>query len=733
MAKKDIIVISKPERSKKLTSIERDILYNEIKTKYKIDQQHIDNFKQGDDILYEIQNRLDISSIESILLKNILKYTYPIINSYPNKLKKKDKNINNGLLVTLDYELYSLLFIDSKKQKLELIKIPQHTEISVIGLVFPFFSKNYYPIFKWFFKNNSELYMYSNEFISKDNIFRNNIQLIEKYINENINNLIFNQSPNNLINLKEFITNTKYNKYDDLLKHSYLFNTKHNIELFNQIASMIKYYLDFYDKYLLNIINQNIYKSQYKILKLNYFINSKYYNILPKLNKDDNKIKLYNEAIDNTYTISDNYKLTVIDTFRQLNLSILYDYIYLYGFDSKIVKNYIEKLKSHNKVIKQNKENEKKIAKNKLINIIYERIAEIKFPNLFNANHKDNLFNTKNFFNMLKLSKKYRDIILIEYKKQEEFLKAFANNKCPHLKLLNQFRYTKNTKQKNYYFKLLKEFINTNAKDDLSYYACNNCNFDIICPHSYETQIELLKIDNDLLSNKLDNNYNINQKIIDKYMSNAPIDFIYFCKICSEEIGKSFYLEQPTEFQDNVRLNAAQDDDTLLSQIYKTTYHIVYKYINFNILTINKKKLITNIVEIIHPYISDLEIQINKNKSYDELSKTNHIHLNIVIYIYASIIQIMMLNKDLTFNEDIIQQKKSKPEESKLIVEKPEESKLIVEKSKPEKPEESKLIVEKSKSKLIVEKSKSKSKSKSKKYIIIIIIRRTAEDSIQKK
>lgn len=674
MTKKDITIIPKLEQPERLIPIERDIIYDEIKNKYNIDHQHIENFKKGDDILYNISNRLEVSSIDTILLKNILKYTYPIINSYPNKLNISDKHKN--ILLTLDYNIYGLLFIDNKKD-IQIIKIPHNTEISIVGIIFPFFSQYYYSMFNWYFSDNKESYFNKSEFKVKDNLIRNNIHIINKIINENITNKIFNKSPNNLIPLKDVYKKKIHIKYNDIISHSFLFNEKHDIELFQNIAYMIKYYLNFYDKNLNILLNQYIYKKNYVVEKLNYFYELPYYNKVSIFGNTD-IIQLYNDTLDNKYKISPHFSNNIIYTFRELNLLLLYDYIYLYGFDNKIVKKYINDLKQNNIIINQNKENNKKLLQNQLINIIYERITKQKFPNLFNENHKDNIFNNNNKFNISKVPNKYKSIILLEYKKQNAFLKSFNNNSCPHIKLLKQFRYSDNIQQKNYYFKLLKEFINTKT-DQNDYYTCNNCKFNIICPHSYELQIELLKLGNEKLSDKLNDRYNINQKIIEKYMSNAPVDFLYFCKICSEQIGKSFYLEQPTEFQDSIRLNIAEEEDETKTKIITTTYHIVLKYINFNILTINKKKLIFNIIDLIYPHIFDLEIQINKNQSYDETTKKNLIKLNIVIYIFASLIQILILNKELSF---IDENNNSYIKKKKLIEENIDDKTLIIDKPK---------------------------------------------------
>lgn len=616
MVKKDIIIIPKVKQ-KQLSSIERDLIYDDLGKKYNIDIQHIENFKQNDDILKDIKYRLEYSEISNILLKNILKYTYPIIDNNSD---------NNKLKILLDYELEGLLYKDNKFQ---LIKIPKYQEISIIGILYPSLYEKYYTSFNIYFSNNKISYFWSKMYKMSNHIIKNNFKLIDKLFIEDTENSIFNDIIFKHSNLKIHMLDFK--NIEDNLKNIY---------------DMINYYLNYYDVNLCSILKQNVYNKKNTIIIHNLF---NYYENLPVLYNEN--IDTYKTILNNEYTFSNNYKLNIIYTFKELGLILLYDYLYLYGIDSKIVKQYIERLKNDKIITNQNIENYKKILKNNLNNITYYQITQNKFPNLFNINHKDNLFNKQNSFNLSKLPKKYKEIVLLEFKKQENFNKAYRNNDCPHISIYDKYRHSNNINKKLHYFKLLKEFINLTNNIDY-YYKCNNCGFDIICPHQYEIEIKLLKINIDKLSSQLDKTYEINEYIINKYMSNAPIDFYYFCRICSERIGKSFYLEQPIEFKDNTKLNTAEDYDELKKEVVSNVYHIVLKYINFNILTINKKKIIFNVVDIITPIINDLDIQLSKNKSLTQDEINDRLKLNIVIYTFASIIQLMILNKELSFFEN---------------------------------------------------------------------------------
>ena len=603
-----ITIISKSDtKSLELTNLERDVLFDELKLKVNIDSYHINNFKNHDKILSK--KLISKSDIDIILLKNILKYTYPIISSYPNK----DNKYKSNLILMNDYELQAMVLI---KNKLVQYKIPSNIEFEVIGLIFPFYSKSFISNFNWLTNTDNSILFYNSDIFNvNDNIIRNNIELIKDNFNENIGNLIFDK-----------LKSINISKED----YGYLFDLV-DIHLLNKITDYILYYLNYYDKYLNNILQFHN-KDLMKLKDYSYNYKMKVYN------DNKNEISIYNKVIYNQINITNNYKIIIPFVYRQLNLNILYDYIQIHGFDHKIVKEYIYNIQQLYEIDKEKLINDNKIMKSNLIYINYERIARRKFPELFKEKREK--------FDINKISKKYKDIIYLEYDKQEKYLESYNNNDCPHIKLLKSFRNTILIDKKKYYYKLLKEFIN---KDDNNskYYTCNNCKFNIICPHVCEQQENIFKLD----KSDIDDTYNINQKIINKYMSDAPINFIYFCKICSEEIGKSFYLEQPIEYQNDIKMNmGTNEENEIKTLIISKTFNIVLKYLDFNILTINKKKLIYNIVDIIYPFINELERKLIKNKSSTDFNIQNELKFNIIIYIFGSIINLITLNQDIQFN-----------------------------------------------------------------------------------
>ena len=181
---------------------------------------------------------------------------------------------------------------------------------------------------------------------------------------------------------------------------------------------------------------------------------------------------------------------------------------------------------------------------------------------------------------LLKIGKT-KDIVLLEFKKSENYIKNYLYNKCIHKKLLNEFHKSLNK------YKSFSELIKFIKKDNYSkantLHQCNVCSFNLICPHvvEYYTLTFSKKRNDDIESNNKNEDF-IHQKILNKYMTKAPIDMIYYCKICGEELGKSADIEQNVEFKDNVRMNTMIYSDSTSELISSTTSYIVYSYISFS-------------------------------------------------------------------------------------------------------------------------------------------------------
>ena len=101
-------------------------------------------------------------------------------------------------------------------------------------------------------------------------------------------------------------------------------------------------------------------------------------------------------------------------------------------------------------------------------------------------------------------------------------------------------------------------------------------------------------------------------------MSDSPVNFLYYCKICSEEIGKSIDLEGFTTFVNKKRVNVVQNISQLKINIIKNTFYIINSFINFNNIIIKNNQIIYNIADTIYPFIQDIEINLLKSKMSNE-------------------------------------------------------------------------------------------------------------------
>lgn len=558
------------------------ILYNNILE----DFIHNDNFLDYEKEINDID-----TDIKKILIKKLLIYFNPIFKfkNYTDNIINKNKNIiidRNSIL--LNYPIKSK-FLDKHGRKNNIII--KSNSITIDGL----YNEKYY--------NNNLPYSLNNF----------------KYITNNI------------------INNLSKSYKEDIYIYLKSLNYK-NISLFN-----------------LDIIQNNDLKDLYKLyLECNkVYFNNNYLNYNKLLNEYDiykqiinyNKTKL--ELVDKNYSknyINEfnkflNYKINTIFNnhsyfaFSSNDLLDLYEQILIYSIDNKEIKNKIKLLEENENNKKIYRENKKIIDEYNLKQIQLEYLTRKKFPNLFNPNSKELIFYKFKPFNLDDLPKKYKEIILIEYKKLQNYKEEYNKNKCSHKKLINNLAFAKNK------FAIINE-INKLIKnpDSTDYYKCIICSYNLICPHVLEYY--------NLLFNKKENEVNefsIRKHIINKYMTDAKINMIYYCKICGEELGKSLDLEQHIQYQDKIKLNVSEYTDDTIELVKKNVNYIVYNYTTFTELNLNvtKKYIINYIMDIIIFYINNLEKKLRKSKLYDEEKVINLIDFNSIIFTYASLIFIM--------------------------------------------------------------------------------------------
>jgi len=125
----------------------------------------------------------------------------------------------------------------------------------------------------------------------------------------------------------------------------------------------------------------------------------------------------------------------------------------------------------------------------------------------------------KNANNINILTKHEQEIVTIEYENITNEWKGMINNNCGHLQIVRKLYRGANVLHE------LNQYIDFTTKT--TRYICKNCSYPIICPHLYDKflgAIEKWPFD------KIKSN-------IQKYISDVSYSrYVYYCKICSEDL-----------------------------------------------------------------------------------------------------------------------------------------------------------------------------------------------------
>ena len=378
-------------------------------------------------------------------------------------------------------------------------------------------------------------------------------------------------------------------------------------------------------------------------------------------NYSKNYISYFNTFLE--YKINNYFNNHSYYAFQANNLLNLYEEILIYSIDQESIQNKIKNLLLLQDNNKEYKNNKKIIDSYNLKYIQLEYLTRKRFPNLFNPNSKEIIFYKHKLFNFDDLPKKYKDIILIDYKKLQNYIIENNNNKCKHKELIKELHSTNN---KYPIVRELNKLIKNPLNKTNEYYKCILCSYNLICPH-------ILEYYNILFSKKESNNENefsINKHIINKYMTNAKINMIYYCKVCGGELGQSLDLEQNIEYKDKIKLNTTEYTDNTLELVKNNIIHIVYSFIVFTELNINisKKYLIDYIFNSILTNINIIEKSLRKAKIYNEDEIINILDFNSIIFIYSTLIYIMTKYPFISFIQLSTQKKIKGQREPKNII-----------------------------------------------------------------
>lgn len=426
--------------------------------------------------------------------------------------------------------------------------------------------------------------------------------------------------------------------------------------LFNGLDTFVKnknYYEIKYDSKSIIDDFKELYKNiqTYKINKITHFIKEdtkkiffKNESFSEKYNKSFHTLKDFNDVLK--YKITELYNSSSYSAFFNSHIEYLYETIINLN-KPELVQDSINSLKSKNDILKQKIFNDNTIIINTLNEIVIRNLTKLRFPNLFNTNHKDCLFRNDKEFNLNELPDKYKNVILLEHEKNIELIRQVSNNKCEHKNIILY----KNSGVIDFEaFSKLEEFIDNDQQENIDkHISCKLCGFDLICPHEYQ-YIKLLKEKSeDISSDKAIFNYDkhknqVIQIITNTFSSDTSLQYKFYCKICG-----GFLSDDDNALESFHSLSMVQNttiksvDEELKKYIIREGFYIVSSYLDIESSSIEQKNIVWAITDIVIGHLSEINQKISKKKVLDE-SILLKFHIKIIIFTII-ILLIVQTNK----------------------------------------------------------------------------------------
>jgi hypothetical protein len=326
--------------------------------------------------------------------------------------------------------------------------------------------------------------------------------------------------------------------------------------------------------------------------------------------------------------------LTIMSYLNNYNLLNIYSTARILGIHDYSVVQQIAAIKAKIKNNESKAEFKKTQNDNNLLSLQYIKIAKEKLPtknyNSLIKNIDEDpylLLSPKKLLKSLPIN--VEKIISTEYNRRKGEWEAKISNKCPHVKLAHKLHLATGQKElKNImyklrsYFKKLPKITKKPSRFDDDWIQCKNCNFNIICPHVFDsvnlrlTGATYSEIQ-DILFNKYTNNTarNVND-----------INFQY-CMICGEVLASMEMNE----------IDISGDDITLVSRVIWKESHELFS--NLKIEPPIAKEIFTNtLIGDIKFHVGLLYSDLIKKKSKKAELKIN---LYAILYSYAYVLNLI--------------------------------------------------------------------------------------------
>jgi len=643
----EIKVIEQIENIKnfhKFTPEELEIYLERLNTLF-LDVYHIDNFKYMIEKYIDFKNKIKKPDISELLLRKTIQIGQTVFKELKNVINidktfiiipiimlddntKKEQNIQyTHIKIRFDNIIYCIT------ENLKKYVVPSNEEIKVIGLRISKLCNDTYNYIDLYLKDYLNMGTYDYELISKTC----------KY------------SPD--YSYGSFIEK-KDGTRADLPVNILLKNNMSIYEnMFDYFVRFIKYYrLAETSLFIANTLGQEFKNYSVIIQPVKQLTDEK------KLLKYDEKYIRFKKLIEDTTEsiISTEYVSNLLHMLNNTSLFNIYGMFLIKGTDFSKLMIKIDILRSHiirekiSKTIKnKNMKELNELTSYKLI--IGDKLGEQRLKELDKKMiHEIKKESTKILLSLL--TEKERKIIISVYEKKQKYMKEIISNTCPHIQLHKKFRKAITNNQLAITYNNLKKFFNIDKITKIStkniiknektneeinkFIKCNNCGFDLICPHIIDqTEMQIGK----------NRNYSFNEmrNRLFMYVDDTPYQGNYYCFICGEIIESVELFSSSTVTQTESE-QYSSIEDSLKNQIWGEMTTIIKSFYFKTIVDISK--IVNDMTEVCYEYIADIEQQLMKSKTNTTDDIKNKKRLFISIYGYAYMVNFILNNKTLEIN-----------------------------------------------------------------------------------
>jgi hypothetical protein len=252
------------------------------------------------------------------------------------------------------------------------------------------------------------------------------------------------------------------------------------------------------------------------------------------------------------------------------------------------------------------------------------------------------------------IGKKERDLILLEYKKENKFFQAMQNNREPWKELTRKLRHAPDAETRKKLYHDLRKYIRgslpsgsgrgRNKGPTPQDWLRSKEGFPIICPHvAQKIEMEIRGATDSQIHD-----------FLLQYAGSTPLYDAYYCRICGEVLTYIDMMEGLATFEGEQPIMVYHDaDEGIKEYVWKQTAHVVRANLEYRDLLppkeINKfiSTIVSDLFEVI--ILIDKKIRRSRTNSLEEIDGKRKIYT--VIYVWAILIKIILENSDkLKFN-----------------------------------------------------------------------------------